>query len=86
MIVDDVTPSPLPGGDAWRLDRFRTGLYSCLARRADALFDLADAVSCAPSPVTDLARLSLEIEHRRGHGALYDALNFGGSMPAGSAA
>ncbi|MBO0877563.1 MAG: transposase [Pseudonocardia sp.] len=59
------------------LDRFRTGLYACMARRADALFELTDAVLCAPGRVTDLARLSLEPVHRRGHGALYDALNAG---------
>lgn len=59
------------------LDQFRTGLCSCLTRRADALFELADAVLCGPGRVTDLARLSLEPVHRRGHGALYDALNTG---------
>jgi hypothetical protein len=48
-----------------------------MSRRADALFELADAVLCAPGRVTDLARLSLEPVHRRGHGALYDALNAG---------
>ena len=78
MIVDDVTPSPPVGDAAGFLDRFRTGLYSCLTRRGDALFELADAVACAPAAVTDLARLSLEAEHQRGHGALYDGLNAGG--------
>ena len=29
-----------------RLREFRAGLYGCLARRADALFELADAVLC----------------------------------------
>lgn len=77
MIVDDVRPSPLPGDAAGCLDRFRTGLYSCLSRRGDALFELVDAVACAPGPVTDLARLCLEDEHQRGHGALYDGLNSG---------
>ncbi|VXB67137.1 NF041680 family putative transposase [Citricoccus sp. K5] len=77
MIIDDLTLSPLPRDGAGCLDRFRTGLYSCLCRRGDALFELTDAVSCAPSKVTDLARLSLEAEHRRGHGALYDGLNAG---------
>ena len=59
------------------LDRFRDGLYSCMTRRADALFELTDAVLCTPGRVTDLARLSLEPVHRRGHGALYDGLNAG---------
>jgi hypothetical protein len=41
------------------------------------LFELCDAVLCAAGRVTDLARLSLVPEFRRGHGALYDALNGG---------
>lgn len=78
MIIDDGILSPLPGDDSGSvLDRFRTGLYSCLTRRGDALFELTDAVACAGVPVTDLAHLSLEAEHRRGHGALYAALNAG---------
>jgi DDE superfamily endonuclease len=56
---------------------FRRELYWSLTRRADALFELADAVACAPGRVTDLARLSLAPEFGRGHGALYDALNAG---------
>src|SRR5699024_10491337 len=43
----------------------------------DVLFELTDAVACGTRPVTDLARLSLEVEHRRGHGGLYDAINAG---------
>jgi hypothetical protein len=34
-------------------------------------------VLCADGPVRDLAGLSLAPEHRRGHGALYDAVNCG---------
>jgi hypothetical protein len=34
-------------------------------------------VLCADGPVRDLAELSLAAEHRRGHGALYDAVNCG---------
>ncbi|WP_073450286.1 NF041680 family putative transposase [Streptomyces yunnanensis] len=49
-------------------------LYAAIPRRADALFDLADAVLCAGGPVTSLPELSLEAVHRRGHGAMYDAL------------
>lgn len=59
------------------LSGFRCGFYDCLTGRADALFELTDAVACAGSPVTDLARLCLEAEHQRGHGALYDGLNCG---------
>jgi hypothetical protein len=53
---------------------FRADLYRCLRRRADALFELADAVLTAPGRVYSLVELSLEKAFRRGHGALYDAL------------
>ena len=43
----------------------------------DALFEACDAVLCRPERVHMLAELSLEPEHRRGHGALYDAVNAG---------
>jgi DDE superfamily endonuclease len=56
---------------------FRQEMYRCLAARADALFELADAVLCADGPVRTLAGLSLAPEHQRGHGALYDAVNCG---------
>jgi hypothetical protein len=52
------------------LSRFRSEFYSCLTRRADALFELADAVLCADGPVRSLVELSLVGEHRRGHGGL----------------
>jgi hypothetical protein len=55
---------------------FRNSLYDCLHRRADALFELTDALLTAeavPSPV----HLSLQPSHRRGWGSLYDALNRG---------
>lgn len=51
--------------------------YQCLTVRADGLFELADVVLCADGPVTSLVELSLEPEHRRGHGSLYDSLNQG---------
>lgn len=60
-----------------RLAAFRRELYRCFTARADALFGLADAVLCADGPVRTLAGLSLVPEHRRGHGALYDAVNAG---------
>src|SRR6266540_4256830 len=60
-----------------RLSRFRRGFYQSLTRRADALFELAEAVLCADGPVKTLVDLSLAPEHRRGHGALYDGLNRG---------
>lgn len=68
----------LDAGDRYEtLDCFRRQVYSCLTRRADALFELTDAVLCAAGPVRSLAELSLEPEHRRGHGGLYDGLNAG---------
>jgi hypothetical protein len=57
-----------------KLIGFRADLYRCLRKRADALFELADAVLTAPGRVHSLVELSLEKAFRRGHGALYDAL------------
>jgi hypothetical protein len=78
------TPDPAVFADAVaryrareRLREFRSRLYGCLARRADALFELTDAVLCADHAVTSLVRLCLEPEFTRGHGALYDALSAG---------
>ena len=59
------------------LSRFRRDFHACLTARADELSELAGAVLCADGPVRDLAGLSLAPEHRRGHGALYDAVNHG---------
>ncbi|WP_240197369.1 NF041680 family putative transposase, partial [Nonomuraea lactucae] len=59
------------------LSRFRTGFYDCLSARADALFELAEALLCTDGPVKTLVDLALAPEHRRGHGALYDGLNCG---------
>jgi len=55
---------------------FRSSFYECLDRRADALFDITDALLSAeavPSPV----HLSLQPSHRRGWGSLYAALAHG---------
>jgi hypothetical protein len=60
------------------LSGFREAFYRCLTARADALFELTDAALCADGPVTSLVELSLEPEHRRGHGSLYEGLNQGG--------
>jgi len=59
------------------LSRFRADFRACLAARGDELFELADAVLCADGPVRTLAGLSLAAVHRRGHGALYDAVSHG---------
>jgi hypothetical protein len=68
----------LGAGDTTRargwLAGFRGESYRCLTARADELFELADAVLCADGPVRVLAGLSLVPGHRRGHGAVYDAL------------
>ena len=56
------------------LKRFRTGLFGCLRRWGDALFELADAALCAPGPLHSVPSLSLEPEFRRSHGSLYKAL------------
>src|SRR5258706_15784561 len=55
----------------------RRDLLGCLTRRGDALFELADAMACAPGPVGSPAELSLEPEFRRGHGSIYAALGHG---------
>ena len=58
------------------LHAFRDSLYRCFERRADALFELTDAILTAgsvPSPV----HLSLAAVHRRGWGSLYAALSKG---------
>ena len=52
-----------------------------LTARADALFELTDAVLCADGPVRSLVDLTLVAEHRRGHGAMYDALGHGRVEP-----
>ncbi|MFI0898207.1 NF041680 family putative transposase [Streptomyces sp. NPDC020983] len=59
------------------LSCFRQDLYDCLTARADALFELADALLCTDGPIKALVDLALAPEHRRGHGALYGALNCG---------
>jgi DDE superfamily endonuclease len=76
-LAGEVEPRPEVARARDRLVAFRRELYRCLTTRADALFDLADAVLCAEGPVKTLVGLSLAPEHRRGHGALYDAVNAG---------
>ena len=63
-----------------RLAAFRGELYQCFTARADALFEVVEAMLCIDGPVNTLGpELSLAPVHRRGHGALYDALASGGS-------
>ncbi|MFI2207698.1 transposase [Streptomyces sp. NPDC020192] len=63
------------------LSHFRVEFCDCLYTRADALFELTDAVLCSDGPVTSLVELTLTAEHRRGHGAMYDAVNHGWLEP-----
>ena len=73
---------------------FREQLYQCMTRRADVLFELTEALLCTDGPVRTLVGLPFAPEHRRGHGAMYDALNAGriessrcaGGWPAGRGA
>jgi hypothetical protein len=71
-----VVESGLTPGRAM-LIAFRAELHRCLRRRADALFELVDAVLTCQGPVDSLVELSEEKAFRRGHGALYDALAWG---------
>ncbi len=59
------------------LAAFRRELYRCFASVPGCAAELADAVLCKQDRVHMLAELSLEPECRRGHGALYDAVNCG---------
>lgn len=53
------------------LSQFRADVYGCLTTRADALFELTDAVLRTDGPVRSLVEPALAPEHRRGHGSLY---------------
>jgi hypothetical protein len=58
------------------LRAFRDSFYRCLDRRADALFELTDAILTAGS-VPSPPHLSVAAVHRRGWGSLYAALGVG---------
>ena len=73
----DSLPEDAGAGPRAVLSRFRRDFHACLTARGDEVFELADAVLCAGEPVRSLPALSLAVEHRRGHGALYDAVNHG---------
>lgn len=65
---------PLSALDA--LLTFRVAVYAAFGRRADALFEIMDALATAGA-VTSPIHLSLEAVHRRGWGSFYAALNKG---------
>jgi hypothetical protein len=67
---------PIPTSPLARLGAFRTELHACFPRRADALFQLSDALLCAQA-FPSLPHLSLEPVHRRGWGSVYAALACG---------
>ena len=62
---------------AERLVGFRNHFHGCLTGWGDALFELADAALCSPSPVASVPGLSLEPVSRRSHGSLYKGLALG---------
>jgi hypothetical protein len=70
------------GSALGELSRFRQEFYASLTARSDALFELTDAILCVDGPVRSLVDLTLVAEHRRGHGAMYDALGAGRVEPA----
>ncbi|MHB6912479.1 NF041680 family putative transposase [Streptomyces sp. DB-54] len=70
-------PETVAGEAFAEASRFRDELYACLTARGDELFELADAVLCAPGAVHSAVELTPLPEHRRGHGAMYDGLNQG---------
>src|SRR4051794_1452146 len=62
---------------AGRLRGFRGGLYRWLERRGGVLFWRTGALLWAGGRVSSLVGLARAPAHRRGHGALYDAVNVG---------
>jgi hypothetical protein len=75
---------PMPTFPLAQLGQFRSELHACFPCRADALFELGDALLCAPA-ITSVAQLSLEPSHRRGWASAYDALANGRINIAGCA-
>ena len=61
-------PAPLAA-----IRTFRDALYAGFDRRADALFEVTDAL-LASTPGLSLPHLSLRAAHRRGWGSSYAAL------------
>jgi hypothetical protein len=60
-----------------RLARFRADAHDCFGRRADALFEVMDALTGADRPIRSLAELTWEPAGVRGWGSFYQALNHG---------
>jgi hypothetical protein len=64
---------PMPTFPLARLGGFGSELHACFTRGADALFELGDALLCAPA-IPSLPHLSLEPVHQRGWGSVDAAL------------
>ena len=62
-----------PTSPVEQLRAFRAELHACFARRADALFELGDALLCAEA-LPSLPHLSLEPIHRSGLGRAFPPL------------
>ena len=75
---------PTPTFPLMRLGAFRAELHACFTRRADALFELGDALLCADA-FPSLPHLSLQPAHQRGWGSVYAAWSVGASIPSGCA-
>src|SRR5262249_56876286 len=58
------------------LSAFRAGAYAAFGRRRDALFELCDTL-LTTGPVPSLPVLSIQPQHQRKWGSLYDALAVG---------
>jgi hypothetical protein len=71
----------MPTSPLVRLGAFRDQLHACFPRRADALFELGDALLCAEA-FPSLPHLSLEPAHRRGWGSSADAALAHGEVDA----
>src|SRR5260221_9230247 len=63
------------------LSAFRAATYASFGRRRDALFELCDTL-LTTGPVPSLPLLSVQPQHRRGWGSLYDALAVGEISPS----
>ena len=62
------------------LREFRSKLYACLTARADALFELTDAILCADHAVTSLVQQSLARSSAAATGRCMPRWRPGGSM------
>ena len=71
MAASSPTPDYLP------LREFRERLHDCFELRADALFELTEAILSAGAVPSSPVHLSLQPVHRRGWGSLYAALSSG---------